>query len=104
MAKFELFLGQSIGTTGRVSDVDWQRFLTEEVTPRFPDGFTVLDAAGQWRNPAGMIIAEESRNLVVIARDAASELPKITAVRDIYKMRFNQDSVLFVQSQVCAGF
>jgi hypothetical protein len=104
MTKLELLLGQNIGATNRVSDEEWRRFLTDEVTPRFPDGFTVLDAAGQWRNPAGMIIAEDSRNLVVIARDAGSELPKMTAIRDIYKTRFNQDSVLFVQSQICAGF
>jgi hypothetical protein len=104
MTKFELFLGQNIGATNRVSDEEWRRFLTDEVTPRFPDGFSVLDAAGQWRNPTGMIIAEDSRNLVVIVRDPSSELPKITMIRDIYKMRFNQDSVLFVQSQICASF
>jgi hypothetical protein len=104
MTKLELFFGGNIGATGRVSDVEWRRFVTDEVTPRFPDGFTVLDAMGQWRNPTGMIIAEESRNLVVIAPDTGSEQPKIAAIRDIYKMRFNQDSVLFVQSTVCAGF
>src|SRR5688572_33419624 len=43
MTKYELFLGQNIGTTGRVSDEDWRRFLADEVTPRYPDGFTVLE-------------------------------------------------------------
>lgn len=104
MTKYELFLGQNIGTMGRVSDEEWRRFLTEEVTPRYPDGFTVLNAAGQWRDPMGRIISEDSRDLVVIVRDAAAELPKVTAIRDTYKMRFNQDAVLFVQSQICAGF
>jgi hypothetical protein len=104
MMKLELFFGGNIGEKGRVTDEEWRRFLGEEVTPRFPDGFTVLEAAGQWRNTAGMIIAEHSRNLVVIVRDARSELPKVGAIRDLYKMRFNQDSVLFVQSQVCAAF
>jgi hypothetical protein len=104
MTKLELFFGGNIGEGGRVSEDEWRRFVTDEVTPRFPDGFTVLDAMGQWRNPSGMIIAEESRNLVVIVRDAGSELPKVTAIRDVYKMRFAQDSVLFVQSPVCAGF
>lgn len=104
MTKYELFLGQNIGTTGRVSDEDWRRFLADEVTPRYPDGFTVLEAAGQWRDPMGTIIAEQSRNLVVIVRDPVSELPKITAIRDTYKTRFRQDAVLFLQSQICAGF
>ena len=104
MTKYELFLGQNIGTMGRVSDEEWRRFLTEEVTPRYPDGFTVLEGMGQWRDPMGRIISEESRNLVVIVRDPTAELPKITAIRDTYKTRFRQDSVLFVQSQICAGF
>jgi hypothetical protein len=103
MTKYELFLGQNIGTMGRVSDEEWRRFLTEEVTPRYPDGFTVLNAAGQWRDPMGRIISEDSRNLVVIVRDPVAELPKITAIRDTYKTRFRQDAVLFVQSQICAG-
>jgi hypothetical protein len=104
MTKYELFLGQNIGTTGRVSDEEWRRFLNDEVTPRYPDGFTVLDAAGQWRDPMGNVIQEASRNLVVIVRNPAAELPKITAIRDTYKTRFRQDAVLFVQSQICAGF
>ena len=104
MTKFELFLGQNIGQTGRVSDDEWRGFLADEVTPRYPDGFTVLDAAGQWRDPVGTIIAERSRNLVLIVRDAASELPKVAAIRESYKSRFRQDAVLFVQSQICAGF
>jgi hypothetical protein len=104
MTKYELFLGQNIGTTGRVSDDEWRRFLTEEVTPRYPDGFTVLNAAGQWRDPMGNVIEEDSRNLVVIVRDPQAELPKITAIRDTYKTRFRQDAVLFVQSEICAGF
>ena len=104
MTKFELFLGQNISTTGRVSDEEWRRFLTEEVTPRYPDGFTVLNAAGQWRDPMGAIISEDSRNLIVIASNPAVELPKITAIRDTYKTRFRQDAVLFVQTPICAGF
>jgi hypothetical protein len=103
MTKFELFLGQNIGQTGRVSDDDWRRFLADEVTPRYPDGFTVLDAAGQWRDPMGTIILERSRNLVLIVRDGPSELPKIAGIRDSYKSRFRQDAVLLVQSQICAG-
>jgi hypothetical protein len=104
MMKYELFLGQNIGTMGRVSDEEWRRFLNEDVTPRYPDGFTVLEAVGQWRDPMGRIISEPSRNLVVIVRDPAVDLPKISAIRDAYKARFRQDAVLFVQSQICAGF
>src|SRR5262245_38051928 len=102
MTKYELFLGQNIGTMGHVSDEEWRRFLSEEVTPRYPDGFTVLEAAGQWRDPMGRIISEESRDLVVIVRDPVAESPKITTIRETYKTRFRQDAVLLVQSRICA--
>jgi len=104
MMKLELFFGGNIGATGGISETDWRRFLTDEVTPRFPDGFSVLDVHGQYRNAAGMIIAEESRELVVIVPDGGDGAGKANAIRDAYKMRFRQESVLLVQSAVCAGF
>jgi hypothetical protein len=104
MTKLELFFGGDIGAPDGVSEDAWGRFLAEEVTPRFPDGFSVVDAHGQWRNAAGMIIAEQSRELIVIVPNASSATAKIASIRDAYKMGFRQESVLFVQSQVCAGF
>ena len=38
---------------GSVSELEWQIFLRDEVTKRFPEGFTVWEAQGQWRTPAG---------------------------------------------------
>ena len=35
---------------GQVSEEDWQWFLDEEITPRFPEGLTILEAGGQWRS------------------------------------------------------
>src|SRR6188508_1756794 len=29
---------------GNVSDINWNRFLDAEITPRFPDGLTIYDA------------------------------------------------------------
>jgi hypothetical protein len=104
MTQFELYFGRNIGQTGRVSDEEWRRFLAEEVTPRYPGGFTVHDASGRWRDPSGMPISEDSHVLVVIVGDPGSEIPKISAIRDTYKTRFHQDALLFVQSEVCAGF
>ena len=36
-------------------DAAWDAFLADTVTPRFPDGLTVLDARGQWRDSEGLI-------------------------------------------------
>jgi len=51
-----------------------------------------------------MVIAEQSRDLIVIVSNGSSESAKIASIRDAYKTRFRQESVLFVQSEVCAGF
>ena len=35
-----------------VNEADWRRFLHREVTPRFPDGLSVVDVYGQWQGRA----------------------------------------------------
>ena len=46
---------------GAVTELEWQLFLRDEVTRRFPDGLTVWEAEGQWRTPAGSIDHEQSK-------------------------------------------
>ena len=46
MTEADLYFGRNIGNTSGVGDDDWQRFVDEEITPRFPDGLTVED--GNW--------------------------------------------------------
>src|SRR5437016_3726037 len=50
----ELYFGRSIPGGGEVSAAEWQRFLADVVTPRFPNGFTIVDAAGQYREKKGL--------------------------------------------------
>src|SRR6185295_1361436 len=58
----DLLFGRS-----RVSEANWARFLAAEVTPRFPDGFTVFDARGQWRAPGSDRISRERSKVLTIA-------------------------------------
>ena len=51
-AEYRLFFGRNHRNLEVVSDTAWREFLAAEITPRFPDGLTVLDAAGQWRGGA----------------------------------------------------
>ncbi len=34
-----------------LTDAEWAEFAAQTITPNFPDGFTVFDGEGQWRNP-----------------------------------------------------
>ena len=69
-AEYRLFFGRSQGEVEVVSEEAWRAFLAEEVTPRFPDGLTVLDAAGQWREGSGTIVRERTKLLLVLAPPA----------------------------------
>jgi hypothetical protein len=60
----ELYFGRSIPGGGMVSDEQWDQFLAEVVTLRFPDGFTILKGTGQYREKGGKIISEPSQILV----------------------------------------
>ena len=100
----ELVFGRNIGAVLGVSDADWKAFVDQEVTPRFPDGLTVFDAAGQWRAPNGALVAEPSKVLLLVLSGAPGEAEKIEAIRAAYKARFRQESVLLIERRACVGF
>ena len=62
----EAYFGRNVKTRAPVTDAEWARFMAEVVTPAFPDGLTVLDGAGQWRNAAGQISREDSKVLLLV--------------------------------------
>lgn len=104
MARLELLFGMARKDGSEVSEADWRAFLDAEVTPRFPDGLTVLTGYGQWRSGAGITAKETSRVLVIWhARPPGSEA-KIEAIRAAYKTRFGQESVLRVDGASCVSF
>src|SRR5437016_3009112 len=66
MSMAQLFFGQNIGGKPAVSDAAFRKFTDEEVTPRFPDGLTVLDGGGQWKGPDNKLIREASKVVVLV--------------------------------------
>ena len=89
----------------RVSEARWSRFLATEVTPRFADGFTVLDARGQWRAPGGAKISKERSKLVMIAMPSAADNDaRLQAIIEAYKTRFKQQSVGLIVRPACVSF
>jgi hypothetical protein len=101
----DLYFGRDIGGRSQVSDAQWAHFIDEEVTPRFPDGLSVTDAYGQYRDDrTGRISRERSKRLTILIGDATAARPRFEAVVDAYKRRFQQQSVLKVEGPVCAAF
>jgi len=103
MAKLELIFGLKT-KFGPVTSRAWAKFMGREVTPRFPDGLTVLNGYGQWRGKHSTIDQEPSRLLLIwYVRDDASDA-KIEAIRAAYKRQFHQDSVLRADEVSCVSF
>ena len=99
MLDIELLLGR-----GNASEARWKRFLAREVTPRFPDGLTVYDTTGQWRDPASKAITREQSRVLRIIVPADIARDKIDAVAAAYKTQFAQKSVGIVIRPACVSF
>jgi hypothetical protein len=92
----ELFFGTEKPDGSEVTSKEWKKFLNLEITPRFPDGLTVLTGTGQFRLSSGEIIKETSRVLILLypVETQADSSMKIEQIREAYKQAFQQQSVL----------
>jgi hypothetical protein len=100
----ELYFGRLKPDGGVVTDAEWRAFVVDHVTPRFPDGFTVLDAVGQYRTRAGELKTEPTKILLVAHPPEAGPRRAIQELRDIYRRLFQQESVLLIESAAHAAF
>jgi hypothetical protein len=101
--EIDLYFGRDTPAAREVSEAEWAAFVAEVVTPRFPDGLSVLNAEGQHRDPSGRIGRERTKLLVVVVFDAPAHQAKVSEVADAYVKRFGQRGVFRVERAVCAG-
>ncbi len=99
-----LYFGRNIGDSAVVSDTAWATFVRDALTPAFPDGATIWDAAGRWRTPEGALVCERSFVVEVVHVGTADEEARVQAVIDAYKRRFAQRSVLRVTTDARVDF
>ena len=96
MIRTELYFGMSRSDGGVVSDEQWSRFLDTAITPRFPDGLTVIDASGQYRMASGVLQKERTKLLVIVHPPVADSL--LTQICRSYATAFEQESVMRVSA------
>jgi Protein of unknown function (DUF3574) len=102
---FRLYFGQNIEGKKFVTPGEWRNFLARDVTPRFPDGFTVYDAMGQWQNPGTHRIDRERTKVLEIATVESEDVEaRLAEVEAIYRKRFHQQSVGVAMMQGCGAF
>jgi hypothetical protein len=101
----ELLLGRKIGDRLGVSETQFLNFLDREITPRFPDGLTVYDARGQYRDSErNRIVREPSKVVMIVLPGSSEDMARLNEVADAYKKRFRQQSVGIVVRQACVSF
>jgi hypothetical protein len=100
----QLFFGRDMSGQPGVSDAAFQKFVDEELTPRFPDGLTILDGGGQWRGAEDKLIRESSKIVLIVLPKRRDAAQRVDAVRAAYKSRFRQESVLLITQASCVSF
>jgi hypothetical protein len=101
----ELLFGRDIGNHVGVSEAAWTRFVAREITPRFPDGLTITNAIGQWRNPtSGRMVREPSKRVEIVLPGRADDEARLVAIAAAYKRRFHQHSVGVIVQSACVSF
>ncbi|MFE6774831.1 DUF3574 domain-containing protein [Streptomyces sp. NPDC057702] len=91
-----LFFGTARSNGGEpVTERRFLDFVDRRVTPRFPDGLTLRDGRGQWRDRHGTIVRERSYELVLLYPGARARErdTQIEDIRGAYEREFGQESV-----------
>jgi hypothetical protein len=101
----ELMFGRNIGRRLGVSEAEWGRFVDREIISRFPNGLTVLNAGGQWRDEATKKIVREPSKLVqIVLPGQVEDIARLNEIVAAYKGRFKQQSVVMIVRPACVSF
>ncbi|MDX2180518.1 MAG: DUF3574 domain-containing protein [Bryobacteraceae bacterium] len=104
-SKTELYFGTQKPDGTAVSDQEFLQFVDQVVTPRFPAGLTLLTGFGQFLNSQSVLIKERSHLLILFNPPLSAETnKKIDEIREEYKKRFQQESVLRADSLSSISF
>jgi uncharacterized protein DUF3574 len=101
----EMMFGRKVGDRISVSEVEWSRFVDREITPRFPAGLTVYNAAGQWQDTTTKKVVHEPSKIVhIVLPGDDDEIERLNAIAEAYKSRFKQQSVAVIVRAACVSF
>ena len=100
----ELFFSRGVKGSEPLTDAEWTEFAARTITPNFPDGFTVFDGDGQWRNPQTGHIAGPHQNPGYRGQARTRSRAGLAAVIDAYKTEFHQQSVGIITRDSCGAF
>jgi len=101
----ELLFGRDIGRHLGVGESAWTLFVAREITPRFPDGLTITNALGQWRDSdTGKTVHEPSKRVEIVLPGKDDDDTRLDAIAAAYKRQFHQQSVAIIVRSACVSF
>ena len=101
----ELYFG-----AGSISDADkpderWENYINDIVTPRFPEGLTLLEGTGQWRvKPDQKPRRHRTRILILIHKDTPEKSKQVDEIRSLWREISGHQSVLRVSQPAKVSF
>ena len=104
MFRTQIVFGLSREDGEVVTEKEWQKFVDDAVAVWFPNGFTVVDSTGQWRNLSGKVVNERSKVLTILHEGDETTMRKLDDVRSLYGQRFGQHAIVRESSRVWVAF
>ncbi len=102
-ARTELLFG--LARTGRpdITEHEFKQFIDTKVTPRFPDGLTLISGDGRFKDASGTIVEEGSKLLILLYPFSRDSSKQVDQIRHDYKELFQQESVLRIDDLSCVS-
>lgn len=95
----QLFL--SAKAPAKLDERDLRRFVDQEVTPRFPDGVTIVNGGGKWKGSENRLIREADKVVLLVLPASGAGPTQVEAVRTAYRTRFKQEPVVVLPPPAC---
>lgn len=105
MVKTTLYFGQSRPDGSFIAENEWTTFKENQISRVFPEGCTIINAKGNWRDPeTKKIISEPTYMVIYFYKKSSQKSKQIDSLRNLYKRIFIQQSVLRTDNKVKAEF
>jgi hypothetical protein len=87
----DLYFELNTSTGEQISETEFQRFVDNVITPRFPDGLTIFDAKGENR--------ENTKVVSLFVENTAANNDATQEIIDAYRQQFQEAEVLQIGNQ-----
>ena len=105
MTKTELYFGRTIGITGYVTDEQWNDFVNDYISTKFPAGFSIIEVIGRWRDiKTNKTIQEKTKMVIICHHKTKLDNKQIYNIILAYKKLFKQESVMRIDYEIDVQF